>query len=47
MIQFRHQQRSIREGLFAEEVAELGESWMKAVDELLEDEALVSRPSDS
>jgi hypothetical protein len=28
------------EGLFAEEVAELWEPWMRVVDELLEDEAL-------
>jgi len=41
MIQFRHQQRSVWEGLFAEEVAELWEAWMRVVDELLEDEALV------
>jgi len=41
MIQFRHQQRSVWEGLFAEEVAELWEPWMRVVDELLEDEALV------
>ena len=41
MIQFRHQQRSVWEGLFAEEVAELWEPWMRVVDELLEDEELV------
>jgi len=29
------------EGLFAEEVAELGGPWMRVVDELLEDEELV------
>jgi hypothetical protein len=36
-----HQQRSAWEGLFAEEVAELWEPWMRVVDELLEDEELV------
>lgn len=41
VIQLRHQQRSVWEGLFAEEVAELWEPWMRVVDELLEDEALV------
>jgi len=41
VIQLRHQQRSLWEGLFAEEVAELWEPWMRGVDELLEDEALV------
>ncbi len=41
MIQLRHQQRSVWEGLFAEEVAELWEPWMRVVDELLEDEELV------
>lgn len=41
MIKMRHQQRTVWEGLFAEEVAELWEPWMRAVDELLEDEELV------
>lgn len=41
MIQLRHQQRSVWEGLFAEEVAALWEPWMQVVDELLEDEQLV------
>jgi IS5 family transposase len=41
VIQLRHQPRSLWEGLFAEEVAELWEPWMRVVDELLEDEALV------
>lgn len=41
VIQLRHQQRSVWEGLFAEEVAELWEPWMRAVDELLEDEKLL------
>ena len=38
MIKLRHQQQSLWEGLFAEEVAELWELWMRVVDELLEDE---------
>ncbi|MGH9547092.1 MAG: ISNCY family transposase [Terriglobales bacterium] len=37
----RHQQPSVWEGLFAEEVAELWEPWMRVVDELLEDEELL------
>ncbi|HWC18240.1 MAG TPA: ISNCY family transposase [Terriglobales bacterium] len=37
----RHQQASVWEGLFAEEVAELWEPWMQVVDELLEDEKLL------
>lgn len=41
MIQLRHQERSLWEGLFAEEVAELWEPWMRVVDELLEDEKLL------
>src|SRR4029077_2849890 len=41
MIRVRHQQPSLWEGLFAEEVAELWEQWMRVVDELLEDDALV------
>jgi hypothetical protein len=41
VIQLRHQQPSLWEGLFAEEVAELWEPWMRVVDEVLEDEALV------
>ena len=41
MIRIRHQQPSLWEGLFAAEVAELWEPWMRVVDELLEDEALV------
>ncbi len=34
MIQLRHQQRSIWEDLFAEEVEELWEPWMRVVDKL-------------
>src|SRR2546422_3434918 len=41
MIQLRHQQPTVWESLFAEEVAELWEPWMRVVDELLEDEELV------
>ena len=41
MIKLRHQQSSLWEGLFAEEVAELWEPWMRVVDELLEDEELL------
>ncbi len=41
MIKLRHQQPTVWEGLFAEEVAELWEPWMQVVDELLEDEELV------
>ena len=41
MIRIRHQQPSLWEGLFAEEVAELWEPCMEVVDELLEDEAIV------
>ena len=41
VIRLRHEQLSVWEGLFAEEVAELWEPWMQVVDELLEDEELV------
>lgn len=41
MIKLRHQQPTVWEGLFAAEVAELWEPWMRIVDELLEDEALL------
>lgn len=41
MIKLRHQQPTVWEGLFAEEVAELWEPWMQVVDDLLEDEQLV------
>ena len=41
MIKLRHQQPTVWEGLFAEEVAELWEPWMQVVDELLEDEKLL------
>ena len=42
MIQLRHQQPSLWEGWFAEEVAELWEPWMRVVDQLLEDEELLA-----
>jgi IS5 family transposase len=41
VIKLRHQQPTVWESLFAEEVAELWEPWMRVVDELLEDEELV------
>jgi len=41
VIQWRHQQRSIWEELFAEEVEALWEPWMRVVDQLLEDEEIV------
>jgi IS5 family transposase len=41
VIQLRHQQPSLWEGWFAEEVAELWEPWMRVVDELLEDDELL------
>jgi IS5 family transposase len=40
MIRMKHQQPSLWETLFAEEVADLCEPWMRAVDELLEDDEL-------
>jgi IS5 family transposase len=41
MIRMRHQQPSLWETFFAEEVAELWEPWMQVVDELLEDDELL------
>ena len=41
MIKLRHEQPTVWEGRFAEEVAELWEPWMRVVDEVLEDEELV------
>lgn len=41
MIKLRHQQASLWESLFAAEVAELWEPWMRVADGLLEDEELV------
>ena len=37
----RHEQRSLWEDLFAAEVADLWEPWMRVVDELLEDDELL------
>ena len=47
MIRMRHQQPSLWETFFAEEVAELWEPWMRAVDELLEDDELLSTVYDA
>jgi transposase, IS5 family len=47
VIKLRHQQPTVWEGLFAEEVAELWEPWMRIVDELLEDEALLDAVYDA
>lgn len=41
MIRMRHQQPSLWEAFFGEEVADLWELWMRAVDELLEDDAIL------
>lgn len=41
MVKLRHEQRSLWEGLFAAEVADLWEPWMRVVDELLEDDELL------
>ena len=41
MIRIRHQQPTLWENFFAEEVAALWEPWMRVVDELLEDDALL------
>jgi len=38
----RHQQPSLWEGFFAKEVADLWEPWMRVVDDLLEDDQLLS-----
>lgn len=47
VIKLRHQQATVWEGLFAEEVAELWEPWMRVVDEVLEDEELVDAVYDA
>jgi IS5 family transposase len=47
MIRLRHQQPSLWETLFAEEVADLWEPWMRAVDELLEDDELLDAVYDA
>ena len=41
MIHMRHEQPSLWKTFFVEEVAELWEPWMRAVDELLEDDELL------
>jgi transposase, IS5 family len=41
MIRMRHQQPNLWEAFFGEEVADLWEPWMRAVDELLEDDAML------
>jgi IS5 family transposase len=41
MIRMRHQQPNLWETFFGEEVADLWEPWMRAVDELLEDDAIL------
>src|SRR6201997_3083912 len=47
VIKLRHAQPTVWEGLFAEEVAELWEPWMRVVDELLEDEELLDAVYDA
>lgn len=47
MIRMRHEQPSLWETLFAEEVADLCEPWMRAVDELLEDDGLLDAVYDA
>ncbi len=41
MVKLRHEQRSLWEDLFAAEVADLWEPWMRVVDELSEDDELL------
>jgi IS5 family transposase len=41
VVKLRHEQRSLWEDLFAAEVADLWEPWMRVVDELLEDDELL------
>ena len=43
MIQLRHQQPSLWEGVWAEEVSDLWEPWMRAADHLLEDDDLLTQ----
>jgi IS5 family transposase len=47
MIQLRHDQASLWEAFFGEEVADLWEPWMRVVDELLEDESLLDSVYDA
>jgi transposase, IS5 family len=42
MIRMRHQQPNLWETFFGEEVADLWEPWMRGVDELLEDDAILN-----
>ena len=41
MIRMRHQQPNLWEAFFGGEVADLWEPWMRAVDELLDDDAIL------
>jgi transposase, IS5 family len=43
MIRMRHQQPSLWEGIWAEEVSDLWEPWMRAADRLLEDDELLTQ----
>jgi transposase, IS5 family len=43
MIQLRHEDRSLWDGVWAEEVGDLWEPWMRAADRLLEDEELLTQ----
>jgi len=43
MIRLRHQQPSLWEGVWAEEVGDLWEPWMRAADGLLEDDELLTK----
>jgi IS5 family transposase len=47
VIKLRHEQRSLWEDLFAAEVADLWEPWMRVVDELLEDDELLETVFDA
>ena len=42
VIEARRAQRSFAEGLIAEEVSDLWEDWMRAADQLLDDEQLLT-----
>ena len=43
MIQLRHEDRSLWDGVWAEEVGDLWEPWMRAADRLLEDDELLAQ----
>ena len=47
MIRLRHQQPSLWETFFADEVEELWEPWMRVVDEVLEDDELLDTVYDA